>query len=182
MSYHTKRKQKQLQKKCNQKKILIFTIIIFKPILYIIAEAVESNIGNIENLNKTYIDVVKIISSYNYMQMESLNKNNDIVTITVDEIKDFYNNTIEKKVAIIEAINQDVSEFLNNVYNAKAGLYHYNELYEGNIKGFAIKHLTEKCKDDVEISNFHVVRDDTADEIGTKIRGFGWTVGLIWKF
>ena len=116
------------------------------------------------------------------MQMESLNKNNDIVTITVDEIKDFYNNTIEKKVAIIEAINQDVSEFLNNVYNAKAGLYHYNELYEGNIKGFAIKHLTEKCKDDVEISNFHVVRDDTADEIGTKIRGFGWTVGLIWKF
>ena len=163
MSYHSKRKQKTkvaMEKMQPEKDFNFCYNSFFKPILHIISEAVESNISDVKNLNQTYIDVVKIISSYNDEEMGMLNKNNDTSVISINNINNFYNNTSEKKVAIIEAINQDIAEFLHNVYNAKAGLYHYKKLYEGNIKGFTMKQLTDACLDDVEVSNFQVVRDD----------------------
>ena len=132
----------------------------FKPILHIISDAVESNVSDDKNLNQTYIDIVKIISAYNDTEMAKFNQDNDTSVIGVDKIHDFCNNTSQKKGAILTKINKDIPEFLQEVYNAKAGLYHYKELYNNNITGFTMKDLTEKCLGDIEVSNFQVVRND----------------------
>ena len=98
----------------------------FKPLLHIISDTVESNITNINNLNQTYIDIVKMISMLNNTDIELERKLDSYEMEYITQISAIIDNSNEIrdiKQKIITRINEEIKDYLINIYNAQVRIY-----------------------------------------------------------